>query len=112
MRVLITGGAGFIGSHLADRLLARGDDVVVIDNFATGRRDNLTEHPQPARWSRARSPTRTSSRRRSPPARRTSSSTPPPSYKDPDDWEEDARTNVLGTANVVQATQGRGLTRG
>ena len=36
MRVLITGGAGFIGSHLADRLLARGDEVLVIDNFATG----------------------------------------------------------------------------
>ena len=46
MRVLITGGAGFIGSHLADRLLARGDDVVVIDNYATGRHDNLTPHPQ------------------------------------------------------------------
>ena len=41
MRVLITGGAGFIGSHLTDRLLARGDEVLVIDNFATGRRDNL-----------------------------------------------------------------------
>ena len=44
MRVLITGGAGFIGSHLAERLLARGDQVVVIDNYATGRRDNLTPH--------------------------------------------------------------------
>ncbi len=43
MKVLITGGAGFIGSHLADRLLARGDEVLVIDNYATGRRDNLTE---------------------------------------------------------------------
>ena len=35
-QVLITGGAGFIGSHLADRLLGRGDEVLVIDNFATG----------------------------------------------------------------------------
>ncbi|MDA0991776.1 MAG: GDP-mannose 4,6-dehydratase, partial [Verrucomicrobia bacterium] len=42
MKVLITGGAGFVGSHLADRLLARGDEVLVIDNYATGRRDNLT----------------------------------------------------------------------
>ena len=33
MRVLVTGGCGFIGSHLCERLLARGDDVVVIDNF-------------------------------------------------------------------------------
>jgi UDP-glucose 4-epimerase len=44
MKILITGGAGFIGSHLADSLLQRGDEVLVIDNFATGRRDNLTPH--------------------------------------------------------------------
>ena len=44
MRVLITGGAGFIGSHLAERLLSRGDEVVVVDNYETGRRDNLSEH--------------------------------------------------------------------
>jgi len=45
MRVLITGGAGFIGSHVADQLLARGDKVLVIDNYATGRRDNLSAQP-------------------------------------------------------------------
>lgn len=39
---LITGGAGFIGSHLAASLLARGDRVVVVDDFSTGRRENLT----------------------------------------------------------------------
>jgi len=41
MRVLLAGGAGFIGSHVADALLARGDEVVAIDNFATGRRENV-----------------------------------------------------------------------
>ena len=41
MRVLLAGGAGFIGSHIADALLARGDEVVAVDNFATGRRDNV-----------------------------------------------------------------------
>ena len=41
MRVLLAGGAGFIGSHIADALLARGDDVVAIDNFATGRHENV-----------------------------------------------------------------------
>ena len=41
MRVLITGGAGFIGSHLVERLLARGDSVIVLDNFHTGQRENL-----------------------------------------------------------------------
>ena len=41
MRVLLAGGAGFIGSHIADALLARGDEVVAIDNFATGRPENV-----------------------------------------------------------------------
>ena len=41
MRILLAGGAGFIGSHIADALLARGDEVVAIDNFATGRRENV-----------------------------------------------------------------------
>jgi UDP-glucose 4-epimerase len=41
MRVLITGGAGFIGSHLADALIARGDQVVALDNFSTGSTSNI-----------------------------------------------------------------------
>jgi UDP-glucose 4-epimerase len=41
MRVLITGGAGFVGSHLAEALLARGDEVSVIDNLSTGSIDNI-----------------------------------------------------------------------
>lgn len=45
MRVLVTGGAGFIGSHLVDLLLARGDEVAVLDNFSTGKRTNLPNHP-------------------------------------------------------------------
>lgn len=42
MRVLITGAAGFLGSHLTDRLLADGHSVVGVDNFSTGERENLT----------------------------------------------------------------------
>lgn len=41
LRCLVTGGAGFIGSHLTEHLLARGDIVVVVDNLSTGRRENL-----------------------------------------------------------------------
>ena len=41
MRAVVTGGAGFIGSNLVDALLARGDEVTVVDNFASGKRENL-----------------------------------------------------------------------
>lgn len=104
MNVLITGGSGFIGSHLADHLLAKGHKVLVIDNFSTGRRDNLTPHeyleiiegtiadkqlvdvafdkfkPEIVIHAAA-------------------------SYKDPENWREDTLTNVLGTANTVQAAE-------
>ena len=45
MRTLVAGGAGFVGSHLVDLLVARGDQVVVLDNLLTGRRTNLRHHP-------------------------------------------------------------------
>ena len=43
MKTLVTGGAGFIGSHIAEALLERGDAVCVLDNFSTGRRENIDE---------------------------------------------------------------------
>jgi nucleoside-diphosphate-sugar epimerase len=49
MRVLITGGAGFVGSHLAEALLARGDEVYVLDDLSTGSIDNISQlksHPK------------------------------------------------------------------
>jgi UDP-glucose 4-epimerase len=46
MRALVTGGAGFIGSHLVEALVARGDDVVVLDNLATGRLENVPDDAQ------------------------------------------------------------------
>jgi dTDP-glucose 4,6-dehydratase len=49
MRVLVTGGAGFLGSHLCEALLQRGDSVTCVDDLSTGRRDNIAEfadHPK------------------------------------------------------------------
>src|SRR5437867_2160090 len=43
MRILVTGGAGFIGSHLCDRLIADGQEVTCLDNFFTGRRENILQ---------------------------------------------------------------------
>ena len=104
MRVLITGGAGFIGSHLADRLLQSDHEVHVIDNFATARRDNLEARPRLQL-------TEGSIADRGLVDRAFESFQPEvvvhaaASYKDPDNWYEDALTNVVGTANVVQAAQ-------
>jgi len=104
MKVLITGGCGFIGSHIAERLLAQGDQVLVIDNFETGRRDNLAPQANltivegtiadqklvdkcfddfvPDKVVHAAA-----------------------SYKDPNGWVQDTLTNALGTVHVVQASQ-------
>ena len=43
MKVLVTGGAGFIGSHIAEYLVKRGDDVTVLDNLKTGKEKNLAK---------------------------------------------------------------------
>ena len=104
MRILITGGAGFIGSHLVDRLIARGDQVLVIDNFATGRRDNLTLHPNLIVIDGTIADTQLVNRifYEFRPGQVVHAAA---SYKDPHDWDEDARTNVLGTAIIVQASE-------
>ncbi|MEN8680121.1 MAG: NAD-dependent epimerase/dehydratase family protein, partial [Akkermansiaceae bacterium] len=47
-RVLVTGGAGFLGSHLCDRMIQAGNEVICLDNYFTGRRKNITHllgHP-------------------------------------------------------------------
>ncbi|MCD4735666.1 MAG: NAD-dependent epimerase/dehydratase family protein, partial [Bacteroidales bacterium] len=40
-RILITGGAGFLGSHLCEKLLAQGHEVISVDNYFTGQKDNI-----------------------------------------------------------------------
>ena len=60
MRVLVTGGAGFIGSHLTDALIARGDTVAVVDDLSAGRPGRV---PEQAVCTRSASPTQTRWRR-------------------------------------------------
>ena len=99
MRAVVTGGAGFIGSNLVDALIERGDEVVVVDNFATGKREHLNpaatllEHdirePYEAAADvvfhlAAQADVQTSMKR--------------PEY--------DAAVNVVGTVNVLQASLG------
>jgi UDP-glucose 4-epimerase len=110
MKVFITGGAGFIGSTLADRLIARGDHVAVIDNYETGRRDNLTPD--------ARLTVIEGSIADADLVRNSIGDFKPDlvvhaaaSYKDPDNWHQDAEVNTLGTANVAKAARDAGCKR-
>ena len=103
-KILITGGAGFVGSHLADRLLERGDEVLVIDNYATGRRDNLTNHPnlEVIEGSIADTALVDDAFERFAPDVVVHAAA---AYKDPEAWIEDAETNVIGGINIARATQ-------
>ena len=108
--VLITGGAGFIGSHLTDRLLERGDRVLVIDNFETARHDSLPIHDNLTLVEDTIADEAA--------VERAFAEAEPQvvvhaaaSYKDPEAWAEDSRTNALGTANVVRAAQAAGISR-
>jgi UDP-glucose 4-epimerase len=99
MKILITGIAGFIGSHLAEALLAEGHEVSGIDDLSTGRLDNVPadaafvegdiafedDWPKRRKWDVIYHCAA--------------------SYKDRGAWEADAFTNVMGTLNVIRAAQ-------
>jgi UDP-glucose 4-epimerase len=105
VRVLVTGGAGFIGSHVCERLADAGHDVLAIDNFATSRRDTAAEiadRVEVLEGTIAERDDVVEAFRRSRPALVVHCAA---SYRDPDAWEEDVRTNALGTAHVVQAAR-------
>lgn len=110
MKVLVTGGSGQVGSTVIDLLLARGDDVVAIDNFATGRRDNLSPHPRlhfvEDSIARAQVVNGLMGDFRPEVVIHTAAS-----YKDPDDWEADTLTNCVGTANVARACKDHNVGR-
>ena len=110
MKVFITGGCGQIGSHIAEMLLARGDEVLAIDNLATGRREHLQEHPN------LRVVVDTIANKEIVDSlvsdfRPDAIVHTAASYKNPDDWYNDTLTNCVGGANVIHAAKNFGVRR-
>ena len=104
MKFLISGVCGQVGSHVAELLLGRGDDVLGIDNLATGRREHLSDHP------RLKVITGSIADREL--VDRLFEEFKPDvvvhtaaSYKDPEDWYNDTLTNCVGGANLIKATK-------
>jgi len=104
MRILITGGAGCLGSNLIEHWLPLGHDIFVIDNFATGKREvvpdtkgltvrqgSIADERLVQECFEAFSPQIVVHAAAS--------------YKDPDDWTEDVRTNVIGSIVVARAAR-------
>src|SRR3990167_9732270 len=104
MRILITGAAGFIGSHLADRLIADGHDIVGVDNFETGRPDNVNDAVE-FYVDDIGNPRSVLGRDIDAIAHCAAS------YADRDNWERDTRTNVIGTVKLCKAAQAFGVKR-
>jgi UDP-glucose 4-epimerase len=104
MKILITGGAGFIGSNLTDRLLLLGHKVMVIDNFITGNEDNLTPHDdlEIVKGSIYNADFVNESFHSFHPDIVVHAAA---SYKDPHAWKEDVTTNILGGINVINASK-------
>lgn len=109
-KVIVTGGLGQIGSHVVEMLLARGDEVIAIDNLATGRREHLVEHPSllvviDTIANRELVHKLVSDFRPDAIVHAAAS------YKDPDDWFNDTLTNCVGGANIVDAAKENGVDR-
>ena len=110
MRILITGGAGCLGSNLIEHWLPQGHEIHVIDNFATGKREVVPEVPglTVREGSIADADLVEASFAEFRPEVVIHAAA---AYKDPDDWVEDSRTNVIGSAHVARAAKAHGVTR-
>ncbi len=111
MRILITGGAGFIGSHIADQALARGWQVAVIDNLCSGRRENVPEKAEffkvdicdaaaVAEAFEKFKPTHVS--------HQAAQASVAVSVREP---QQDAKVNILGSLNVLTAAKSQDVER-
>jgi UDP-glucose 4-epimerase len=110
MKILITGGLGQVGSHIAEILLDRGDEIVVIDNLATGRAEHLAPHTN------LKIIIDTISNQNL--IYKLMQEFKPDvvvhaacSYKDPDDWYNDTLTNCVGGAILVDAAKKNNVKR-
>ena len=110
MRIYVTGACGQIGSHVAEMLLERGDQVFGIDNLDTGRRDHISEHPNLTvlidTIADRKVVESTIEEFRADVIVHTAAS-----YKDPEDWYNDTLTNCLGGTNVINAAKKFGIKR-
>ena len=103
MKILITGGLGQIGSHIAEMLLERGDEVLVIDNLATGRKEHLQDHQNLQVVIETIADRQIVDQLFTDFQPDTVVHTAA-SYKDPNDWYNDSLTNCVGGSNIVQAS--------
>src|SRR5947199_3516986 len=110
MKVLISGGCGQVGSHVTELLLARGDEVLAIDNLATGRREHLSETPG-RRLVEGSIADRGLVNQLYAEFRPDVVVHTAASYKDPDDWYNDSLTNVVGGVNLIHAAKHAGVER-
>jgi UDP-glucose 4-epimerase len=102
MKVFITGGSGQVGSTVADMLLARGDEILSLDDFSTGRHDNLLDQPHLTQIEGsivdAALIDQLFSDFKPDVVVHTAAS-----YKDPENWSTDALVNAVGGANIAKA---------
>lgn len=110
MRIFVTGAAGQVGSHVVDSAIARGDEVVGIDNFATGREVHVAKYSQYSFVNGSISGTvlvdRLIGEFKPDVIVHTAAA-----YKDPDDWLTDVDTNIRGMVNLVNAAKAHSVGR-
>jgi nucleoside-diphosphate-sugar epimerase len=105
MKTLITGGCGQVGSHVAELFLARGDQVLAIDNLETGRREHLPQRADGLTYAQGSIADKGLIDRLFEDFRPDVVVHTAASYKDPEDWHTDAMTNTVGGANVIHAAK-------
>ncbi|MDC1497063.1 NAD-dependent epimerase/dehydratase family protein [Pelagibacteraceae bacterium] len=110
MKIFVTGGLGQIGSHVVEMLLARGDEVIVVDNLATGRREHLSDHPK-LKVVIDSIANKTLMEELIGEFRPDALVHAACSYKDPDDWYNDTLTNSVGGSLMVDLAKKNNVKR-